>query len=228
MASKRTSHDEESDHSTKNLHVPSTKRIKHGNSEQQQPLFPTTMIRSATNDNNIIAFCFEPLIRKVVVTTIHILTLFACMEGRSEPFRVLDVRGKANEKHDRPSVNDEVWRLKGIGLLNTDPTSFNTCQPEMSPFRELAYLFGEENIYSGFDGVSQTGQFVRSNSWEQFNAFDNSDGAGPSNHSSSLNFAVRISSNGKPKKDWQKIRSALKWFMLYTRKRGPLVIIYTP
>ncbi|KEH24476.1 putative CALMODULIN-BINDING PROTEIN60 [Medicago truncatula] len=35
-------------------------------------------------------------------------------EGRSEPFKVLDVRGKNYEKHDRPSLNDEVWRLKGI------------------------------------------------------------------------------------------------------------------
>jgi hypothetical protein len=35
-------------------------------------------------------------------------------EGRSEPFRVWHLRGKANEKHGRPSMNDEVWRLKGI------------------------------------------------------------------------------------------------------------------
>ncbi|GAU11435.1 hypothetical protein TSUD_344260 [Trifolium subterraneum] len=35
-------------------------------------------------------------------------------EGRSEPFRVLNVRGKAYQKHDRPSMNDELWRLRGI------------------------------------------------------------------------------------------------------------------
>ncbi|XP_057437895.1 calmodulin-binding protein 60 B-like isoform X2 [Lotus japonicus] len=35
-------------------------------------------------------------------------------EGRSEPFRVLDYRGKANMKYDRPSLNAEVWRLKKI------------------------------------------------------------------------------------------------------------------
>ncbi|XP_061371935.1 calmodulin-binding protein 60 B-like [Gastrolobium bilobum] len=35
-------------------------------------------------------------------------------EGRSEPFKVLDNRGVAYKKHDRPSLNDEVWRLKRI------------------------------------------------------------------------------------------------------------------
>ncbi|XP_057439037.1 calmodulin-binding protein 60 B-like isoform X2 [Lotus japonicus] len=35
-------------------------------------------------------------------------------EGRSEPFKVLDYRGKANMKYGRPSLNDEVWRLKKI------------------------------------------------------------------------------------------------------------------
>lgn len=39
----------------------------------------------------------------------------ACIrEGRSEPFKVLNVRGKAYEKRDRPSLNDKVWRLRGI------------------------------------------------------------------------------------------------------------------
>ncbi|MCH85182.1 calmodulin-binding protein, partial [Trifolium medium] len=36
-------------------------------------------------------------------------------EGRSEPFRVLHRRVKAYKKHDRPSMNDEVSRLRGIG-----------------------------------------------------------------------------------------------------------------
>ncbi|KAJ1417168.1 hypothetical protein SESBI_16861 [Sesbania bispinosa] len=35
-------------------------------------------------------------------------------EGRSEPFKVLDYRGHAWKKHDRPSLKDEVWRLKKI------------------------------------------------------------------------------------------------------------------
>ncbi|TKY61555.1 Calmodulin-binding protein 60 G [Spatholobus suberectus] len=36
-------------------------------------------------------------------------------EGRSNPFKVLDKRGEAYKKHDRPSVNNDVWRLRGIG-----------------------------------------------------------------------------------------------------------------
>jgi hypothetical protein len=97
------------------------------------------------------------------------------------------------------------------------------------------YLSGEGNMISeayNFDGTSQISQFG-SYSLEQVNAnhlpFVYSDGAGPSNHSSSLNFAVHISSNVKPKKDWRKIRFALKWFMLYrTRKRDEFLFIYTP
>ncbi|KAK2364943.1 calmodulin-binding protein 60 D [Trifolium repens] len=277
-------------------------------------------------------------------------------EGRSEPFRVWHLRGKANEKHGRPSMNDEVWRLKGIGkngkfhtelgshgiksvkdflqlyktneaslrekigkitekswntiiahvkecdvddddehayknlndlkqmpidttihglvetstgvqtaqyggldqtlqqfdfpiaqqgLLNTDPTSFNLSemwpstlisQSDMVALGEMApYLYGEGNMLSGLDEVSQTGQFGRSFSMEKFNAnllsFVYGDGAGPSNHSSSSNFAEHTSSKVKLKKDWQKIRSALKWFMLYvdvSRKREQFVFIYTP
>ncbi|PNX85750.1 hypothetical protein L195_g041824, partial [Trifolium pratense] len=58
--------------SKRTSHVPSTstKRIKHGNPEQEEiqqyPLFPTTLSRSATNDNNIIAFCIEHSFRKVI------------------------------------------------------------------------------------------------------------------------------------------------------------------
>jgi hypothetical protein len=95
---------------------------------------------------------------------------------------------------------------------------------EMQP-----YLSGEGNMISeayNFDGTSQISQFG-SYSLEQVNAnhlpFVYSDGAGPSN------FAVHIPSNVKPKKDWQKIRFALKWFMLYrTRKRDEFLFIYTP
>ncbi|WJX80027.1 hypothetical protein P8452_63078 [Trifolium repens] len=493
MASKRTSHDEDS---TKDLYVPSTstKRIKHGNPEQeiqQYPLFRTTMTRSATNDNNIIAFYFETLIRKVVLEVIppmldrylapsrgltlngrakpygrrglqlcfknnlpqknytqskieakgggplrielrdaenqcivrdegssmkiqicvlqgdfekedwtaeefdeqivipregkgpllkenKVITLkdgvayinnveftdiskrriqefrlgakivrsnsigSDIREGRSEPFRVLDVRGKAYKKHDRPSMNDEVWRLRGIGkngklheelrlhgiksvkdflqLYKTNEASlrekigkiaeksWNTIiahvkecevddddddeervkqqsidttkhglvetstgvqtaqyggldqslqqfdfpfpQQEMWTSTSISqsdligsefynemlamgdmqpYLSGEGNMISeayNFDGTSQISQFG-SYSLEQVNAnhmpFVYSDGAGPSN------FAVHIPSNVKPKKDWQKIRFALKWFMLYrTRKRDQFLFIYTP
>ncbi|KAI9098992.1 hypothetical protein K1719_024759 [Acacia pycnantha] len=35
-------------------------------------------------------------------------------EGRSEAFVVMDRRGKLYEKHDRPSLEDEIWRLKKI------------------------------------------------------------------------------------------------------------------
>ncbi|KAK4273406.1 hypothetical protein QN277_021817 [Acacia crassicarpa] len=35
-------------------------------------------------------------------------------EGRSEAFVVKDKRGQPYEKHDRPSLNDEIWRLKKI------------------------------------------------------------------------------------------------------------------
>ncbi|CAL0311201.1 unnamed protein product [Lupinus luteus] len=35
-------------------------------------------------------------------------------EGISEPFRVKDNRGEVYKKHDCPSLNDEVWRLKRI------------------------------------------------------------------------------------------------------------------
>ncbi|XP_054804416.1 calmodulin-binding protein 60 B-like isoform X2 [Prosopis cineraria] len=35
-------------------------------------------------------------------------------EGRSEAFIVKDKRGESYKKHDRPSLNDEVWRLKKI------------------------------------------------------------------------------------------------------------------
>ncbi|KAK7258984.1 hypothetical protein RIF29_24578 [Crotalaria pallida] len=35
-------------------------------------------------------------------------------EGRSEPFKVKDNRGEVYKKHDCPSLNDEVWRLKRI------------------------------------------------------------------------------------------------------------------
>ncbi|CAJ2631748.1 unnamed protein product [Trifolium pratense] len=272
-------------------------------------------------------------------------------EGRSEPFRVLNGRGKAYKKHDHPSMNDEVWRLRGMrkdgklhtelashgikcvkdflqlyktneaslrekigkiaekswntiiahvkecdvddddeeeeeeervnayknlndlkqmpidttthglvetstgvqpaqyggqdqtlpqldfsiplqDLLNTDPTSFNSYQPA---FGEMAQnWFGDGNIFYGFDGVSQTGQFESSNSWEQqLNAFVNqpflfkqseteeaTDGAGPSNHSSS--------SKVKLKKDWQKIRFALKFMLYMTRKKEQILVIYTP
>ncbi|GAU11433.1 hypothetical protein TSUD_344240 [Trifolium subterraneum] len=244
MASKRTSSD-----STKNLQVPSTKRIKHddGNQEQQHPLFRTIRrSRSATNHN--IAFCFEieSLFRKVIREEItpmfdrYLPPRSDIREGRSEPFRLLDARGKANEKHNRPSVKDEVWRLKGIEIWSSTSTSQSDLigsefYDQMIAMGEMQpYLPGEGNIFSeayNFDGASQISQFG-SYSLEQVNAnpmpFVNGDGAGPSNHSSSLNFAVHISSNGKPKKDWQKIRSALKWFMLYTRKREQFLFIYTP
>ncbi|KAK7379189.1 hypothetical protein VNO80_04642 [Phaseolus coccineus] len=36
-------------------------------------------------------------------------------EAISEPFRVKDKRGKSTLKPERPSLNDEVWRLKHIG-----------------------------------------------------------------------------------------------------------------
>jgi hypothetical protein len=101
---------------------------------------------------------------------------------------------------------------------------------EMAP-----YLYGEGNMLSGLDEVSQTDQFGRSFSMEQLNAnrlsFVYGEEAGPSNHSSSSNFAEHTSSNVKLKKDWQKIRSALKWFMLYvdvSRKREQFLFIYTP
>nr|KYP71284.1 hypothetical protein KK1_010535 [Cajanus cajan] len=35
-------------------------------------------------------------------------------EGKSEPFRVKDNRGVSYKKHERPSLDDEVWRLKNI------------------------------------------------------------------------------------------------------------------
>ncbi|KAE9598163.1 putative CALMODULIN-BINDING PROTEIN60 [Lupinus albus] len=35
-------------------------------------------------------------------------------EGTSEPFKVKDNRGEVYKKHDCPSLNDEVWRLKRI------------------------------------------------------------------------------------------------------------------
>ncbi|TKY61553.1 Calmodulin-binding protein 60 B [Spatholobus suberectus] len=35
-------------------------------------------------------------------------------EGRSKPFIVKDARGESNQKHDRPSLKDEIWRLKHI------------------------------------------------------------------------------------------------------------------
>jgi hypothetical protein len=96
------------------------------------------------------------------------------------------------------------------GLLNTDPTSFNLS--EMWP----STLISESDL-------------------EQLNAnrlsFVYGEEAGPSNHSSSSNFAEHTSSNVKLKKDWQKIRSALKWFMLYvdvSRKREQFLFIYTP
>ncbi|ESW35328.1 hypothetical protein PHAVU_001G226100 [Phaseolus vulgaris] len=36
-------------------------------------------------------------------------------EAISEPFRVKDKRGKSTIKHEVPSLNDDVWRLKHIG-----------------------------------------------------------------------------------------------------------------
>ncbi|XP_045796711.1 calmodulin-binding protein 60 C-like isoform X2 [Trifolium pratense] len=286
-------------------------------------------------------------------------------EGRSEPFRVWHYRVKAYKKHNRPSMNDEVSRLRGIGgkrrdklalhgivsvkdflqlyktnkaslrekigniaekswktiiahvkecdvdddeeeervkqhaykNLNdpkqmpidtttnglvetstglqtaqyggqdqileqldfaippqgqyTDPTSFNQSfayQPEMWPSTSISQSdigsefynqmlpMGEMPPYNfseayNFDGASQITQFG-SYSLEQVNAnplpFVYVDAAGPSNHSSSHNFAVHVSSNLKPKKDWQKIRSAVKWFMLYVTKRDEFWFICTP
>ncbi|GAU11434.1 hypothetical protein TSUD_344250 [Trifolium subterraneum] len=94
-------------------------------------------------------------------------------------------------------------------------------------------------MFPEFDEVSQTGQFGRNFSMEKFNAsFDYGDGAGPSNHYSSPNFAEQhayknlndlillecstsvnfvdsgtdISNNGKPKAVWWcKIRAVIKW-----------------
>lgn len=40
-------------------------------------------------------------------------------EGKSEPFRVKDNRGVSYKKHQRPLLNDKVWRLKKIAKEGT-------------------------------------------------------------------------------------------------------------
>jgi len=116
------------------------------------------------------------------------------------------------------SFQPDMWLSTSIsqsGLVGSDFCDQMAALGEMSP-----YFSGEEVE------VSQIGPFG-SYTLEQVNtnpfSFVYDDGAGPSNHYSSPNFVVQTSSKLKLKKYWQKIRSTLKWFMLYVaRKRAQL------
>ncbi|CAK8544551.1 unnamed protein product [Lathyrus sativus] len=53
-------------------------------------------------------------------------------EGRSQAFRVKDIRGEAYKKHYPPYLNDEVWRLKKIS--------------EKGPYRNRLHSYGIKKV----------------------------------------------------------------------------------
>ncbi|XP_022968733.1 calmodulin-binding protein 60 G-like isoform X1 [Cucurbita maxima] len=52
----------------------------------------------------------------VMILDENILAMYPTIGAAvSQPFRAMDHRGEVNKKHHPPSVEDEVWRLEGIG-----------------------------------------------------------------------------------------------------------------